>query len=72
MATEVSTSGTLSVGPARPLFDLPNSTGYWDVTPDGQQFLVAIRNPDARVTEIQVVRNWFEVLKSKFGDGDGS
>ena len=38
--------------------------GY-DVTADGQRFLVHLRNPDAPAREIHVVENWFEELKAK-------
>jgi Tol biopolymer transport system component len=66
MVTEVSTEGSLQISRPRPLFSLPGRTRYYDVTPDGQRFIVATRNPGSRALEIDVVRNWFQVLLDKF------
>jgi hypothetical protein len=52
----------------RALFVLPGRVADDDVTPDGQRFVVKVRNPDARVHEIHVIRNWFEVLKERAED----
>jgi serine/threonine-protein kinase len=70
LVAEVSTAGTLSLGPPRPLFDLPENTVRYDVTADGRQFLVAIRNPDAEVREIEVVVNWLREMEERMG-GEG-
>ena len=42
--------------------DMVQTEGY-DVSPDGQQFLLMVRNPDALVREIHVVENWFSELE---------
>ena len=66
MSAKVSTAGdVLRWEPPRPLFDVPNSVGSYSVTSDGQRFLVVIANPESPAREINVVRNWFEVLKEK-------
>jgi hypothetical protein len=40
--------------------------GY-DVTPDGQRFLMvrAVEQPPARITQMVLVQNWFQELKAK-------
>jgi hypothetical protein len=46
-------------GRARPLFTLPATAANWDVSPDGQRFLVAapvMTSPNA--DPIAVVLNW--------------
>ena len=53
----------------RPLFVASGSgEGGYDVSADGQRFLVAAQNPDAPAREIHVVLNWFEELKAKVGN----
>jgi hypothetical protein len=50
-----------------PPFTFPN----YDVTPDGQRFLMFKPNEQAQSapTQINVVLNWFEELKQKFPQG---
>jgi serine/threonine-protein kinase len=50
----------------QPLFVF--SGGDYEVSADGQRFLVAADNPDAPAREIRVVLNWFEELKAKVGN----
>ena len=64
MATKVSTRGSFRREPPGPLFSLPD-LGDYDVTADGQRFLVRVKNPDAPAREIHVVLNWFEKLKAR-------
>ncbi len=53
----------------RPLLAASGSPeGGYDVSADGQRFLVAARNPDAPAREIHVVLNWFEEVKAKVGN----
>jgi hypothetical protein len=67
----VSAKGALSVGDSRTLFELrtgaPTNTQYagYDVSPDGRRFLVALPDPSAIPTRINVVQNWFHELKAK-------
>jgi len=70
MSVTVQTSGTFSHGPPRELFRGPyaiNALADFDVTPDGQTFLMLkqLRAGGAQVddTELIVVENWFEDLK---------
>ena len=67
MAAKVSTQGLFRRETPRPLFALPDALAY-DVTADGQRFLVTVNNPDAPAQGIHVVVNWFEELKAKVGN----
>ena len=69
MAEPVTTTPTFSLGTPRLLFEGPFRTdgpfrGY-DVTPDGQRFLMVrpAERPPERVTELVLVQNWTEELK---------
>jgi dipeptidyl aminopeptidase/acylaminoacyl peptidase len=71
LAATVNSSGALSVGEPRKLFDLaaawgrnPNHAGY-AVSPDGKRFLILRPDPRAIPTQINVVLNWFEELRTK-------
>ena len=51
------------VGPAKQIFErAPSYDRNWDVSPDGQHFLVA---DDVGPRRINVVTNWLEELKAK-------
>jgi hypothetical protein len=68
MAVDVSFSPKLSASRPRRLFGRPVSSAYpirnYDVSADGR-FLILTPNdpPTEKVTEIEVVLNWFEELK---------
>jgi len=76
MAVEVTTQGTFSAGKPKMLFEGPyqptplTSTNY-DVSPDGQRFLMLepIESAGAAPAQINVVLNWFEELKQKVPTG---
>ena len=58
------TGSSLQAGPPKPLFELRSP--YWDVTPDGKQFLVVKQEESSDApTKVQVVVNWFEELRQK-------
>jgi serine/threonine-protein kinase len=68
--TEVRTTATFSAGKPRLLFKEPNCrysepTRNWDVSPDGQHFLMTkLSDLKAQpVTELILVQDWFEELK---------
>jgi serine/threonine-protein kinase len=69
MVVDISTTPSVKVGTPRRLFERPfnRSTAFWpnyDVTPDGQRFLMVKDSAlDAPPTRINVVLNWFEELK---------
>jgi Tol biopolymer transport system component len=73
MAVDVTTQGTFSAGKPRVLFEgpyvpTPRSFQDYDVSPDGQRFLMLKPNEQA-LAQIDVVLNWFEELKQKAPTG---
>ena len=68
MVAPVSIGASFDAEAPRPLFVLSGRRRGYDVTADGQRFLVHMRNPDAPAREIHVVENWLEVLKAKGGN----
>ena len=71
MAVPVTTTPTLTIGTSKVLFEGPFRIdgpfrGY-DVTPDGQRFLMvrAVEQPPARITHMVLVQNWVEELKAR-------
>lgn len=68
MVAPVSIGALFEAETPLPLFVLPGMRRGYDVTADGQRFLVHMRNPDAPAREIHVVENWLEVLKGKGGN----
>jgi eukaryotic-like serine/threonine-protein kinase len=76
MAVEVTTQGTFSAGKPKMLFEGPyqltplTATNY-DLSPDGQRFLMLkpSESAEAAPTQITVVLNWFEELKQKVPTG---
>jgi len=70
MAVDVMTQPTLSAGKARLLFEgqyrsTNLSLPRYDVTPDGQLFLLAKQSERATAPQINIVLNWFEELKRR-------
>ena len=66
MAVDITTEPTFSHGPPKVLFEgsyfLYGPRAVYDVTPDGQKFLM-IKTGEQQVSELNVVQNWFEELK---------
>jgi hypothetical protein len=68
MMATINAQGTLSAGPAQPLFE-----GGWplrgdrdfQVRSDGKSFLMILDEPEAIPTRIDLVLNWFAVLTAK-------
>jgi Tol biopolymer transport system component len=76
MAVDVATQGTFSAGKPKVLFEgsyvpTPRSFPDYDVSPDGQRFLMLKANEQAQgaPAQINVVLNWFEELKQKVPTG---
>ena len=72
MAVDVDTKSGFSAGKPRMLFEGPylptsGSLPYYDVSPDGQRFLMLkpVESQTSVPTQINVVLNWFEELKRK-------
>jgi serine/threonine-protein kinase len=74
MAARVSTAGSFSRETPQPLFEMPSlPSSVWvdyDITRDGERFLVKAENPDAPAKEIHVVSNWFDVLRERAGTSE--
>jgi serine/threonine-protein kinase len=77
MAVEIATKPSFSAGTPKMLFEGPYqslptiSTPNYDVSPDGQRFLM-LKSSESAVTappQINVVLNWFEELKQKVPTG---
>ena len=66
MAVEVATEPTFTAGTPKLLFEGEflsyGPRAVYDVTPDGQKFLM-IKIGNQKVAELNVVQNWFEELK---------
>jgi serine/threonine-protein kinase len=77
MAVDVTTQLGFSVGKPRTLFEgqyavsqFPNTSVGYDVSPDGQRFLMVKQDAQAiSATQINVVLNWFEELKRRVPAG---
>ncbi len=66
MAREVRTSGeAFEMGAVRTLFELAPENSVYDITKDGQLFLVAVPVADQTLAPLTLVVNWDEELKRK-------
>jgi len=65
---EVSLHPVVQLGAPRKLFDHPNPTGdmfYFDVSPDGNRFILRQADALAAPPVITVVENWFEAFRNR-------
>jgi eukaryotic-like serine/threonine-protein kinase len=76
IAVDISTRPNFAAGKPRMLFQgryelSPGTFAYYDVSPDGQRFLMLKPNEagEAAPTQINVVLNWFEELKRRVPTG---
>jgi hypothetical protein len=76
MAVPVTTTPAFSAGTPRMLFEGPfrmdgGSFRNYDVTPDGQRFVMVreVEQPPARVSQVVLVQNWIEELKARVPTG---
>ena len=63
MVVEVQPGENLKAGAPRTLFDLPDGAQSWDVTPDGQRFLVSLPVVESNSVPLNLVVNWTARLK---------
>ena len=64
MVVTVETHTRPNLGQPRFLFERRSPYGWYDVTPDGQRFVMVDDNePAAAPTQLILVQNWFEELK---------
>jgi eukaryotic-like serine/threonine-protein kinase len=75
MAVDITTQPSFSAGKPHVLFEGPNvslstTIPSYDVSPDGQHFLMLKLSEQAQsTTQINVVQNWFEELKRRAPTG---
>jgi Tol biopolymer transport system component len=76
MAVDITTQPSFTVGKPRMVFEgpyvpTPATLPNYDVSPDGQRFLMLkpVEQAQAAPTQINVVLNWFEELKQKVPTG---
>ncbi len=76
MAVDIATQPNFSAGKPRVLFEgpyvpAPLTNPNYDVSPDGQRFLMLkpVEQAQTAPTQINVVLNWFEELKQKVPTG---
>jgi hypothetical protein len=75
MAVDIATQSGFAAGKPRMLFEgryqlSPVQTDDYDVSPDGQRFLMLKPSEQAGApTQINVVLNWFEELKRRVPSG---
>ena len=68
MAVSIQTEPELKVERPRILFKMPQAQmarWWYDVTPDGQQFVMTKRSESGVPTQLNVVQNWFKELKRR-------
>ena len=69
MSVQVNTAGPLKLGERKRLLDLSaydsGSFHEFDVSADGQRFLLIRTDPDSRPVRLDVVINWFDDLRRK-------
>ena len=75
MTVDVTTQGTFSAGKPRVLFEgsyvpTPRSFQDYDISPDGQRFLMLKPEQAQFPQQINVVLNWTEELKQKIRTGN--
>jgi eukaryotic-like serine/threonine-protein kinase len=63
MAVDIATSPTAKPGIPRPLFQMPQNVFDWDVSADGNRFLVAVSVTESTPAPFTVVLSWQSVLK---------
>jgi serine/threonine-protein kinase len=67
ISVDIQTAPQFHAGMPKALFKGAFANNTWDVTPDGQRFLMIVpdKEQDAAPRELHVVTNWFEELKRR-------
>ena len=63
MSVEIDTQNGFQPGVPKQLFKMPGEIRYWDVTRDGQKFLIPVPVAAANTAPYNVIVNWTSVLK---------
>jgi hypothetical protein len=72
ISVEVTTTPSFTAGQSTVLFEEPYLLfpgGNYDVTADGQRFVMVRQLDRQPITQLRVVQNWFEELKRKVPTG---
>jgi Tol biopolymer transport system component len=74
MAVDITTQPNFTVGKPKMLFEgaylsLLGTSPSYDVSPDGQRFLMLKGESTQSITQINIVQNWFEDLKRRVPPG---
>ena len=63
MAVDIDATHGLKAGTPKPLFQLPEGAFNWDVSPDGERFLINVPVIKSSSVPLSVVVNWTAGLK---------
>ena len=68
MAVAIRTEPVFSAGRPRVLFEVGSfyfgeRSRKFDLSPDGEKFVMILKEEEPTVTQLNVVQNWFEELK---------
>ena len=67
-SSDIQTDPTLRIGRPQALFEWPQGLIHnFDVSPDGQWFVLIQTDPDSAPDKFRVVRNWSQELQGLFG-----
>ncbi len=70
MVVTVSAGSTFDFSEPKKLCDLPPSDAVWDITRDGQRFLIrASQLQEVTLPRLEVVTDWFQEVKEKIAAG---
>ena len=71
MAVDITTQPGFAAGKPRVLFEGPYQAGSYDMSPDGQRFLMIkpVEQEQAAPAQISVVLNWIEDMKRRMRAG---
>ena len=63
MAVDIDTKSGFQPGTPKQLFKMPGEVRFWDVTRDGQKFLIPVAQSAANSAPYNVIVNWTSTLK---------
>ncbi len=71
MEVDVTLSPSFDFSRPKKVLELPQSwNNFWDVTPDGNRFVVGLtKSSELQEAQVNLVVGWFSEMKNKFGSG---